>query len=115
MKKNKKIIKYFGKINLIMLAALMIIPGLSKLFASKATTVFLDSLGFPAAGFFIWVLILAEIGSGLAILLKWKLDIVKYIPVIVLGVAILTAHIGDFQAILIRLVLISNYLLLRKK
>jgi len=115
MKKNKKYKLSFMSANTVLLALLMIVPGLLKLFSVKATTGMLVNLGFPITGFFVWVLILAELGSGVAILAKWKLEVTKYIPVIILLVAIFTAHWGNMMDILIRLVLISNYLLLKQK
>lgn len=114
--KKKNFNDYFSHINLILLGLLMIIPGLSKLFIAGPNSVsaYLASLGFPLPQFFVWILILLEIGSGVAILARWKLDIVKYIPAVILLIAIFTTHMGDIQAIVIRLALISSYLLLQK-
>ena len=128
MKKNKKCEIYFGKANLILLGLLMLISGITKFvqiipgeflpsieIGFGGVAGFLASLGFPAAGFFAVLLVLLEVGAGVAILSRWKLNVVKYIPATILTVAILTAHMGDFSGILIRLVLISNYLLLKQK
>jgi len=115
MKENKEYKRFFEKTNVILLGLLMLIPGLMKLFSPDAAASMLTNLGFPIVGFFLWLLILAEIGSGIAILTRWKLNSIKYIPIIILTVAILTAHLNNYLDVLIRLVVISNYLLLRQK
>jgi hypothetical protein len=65
------------------------------------------------------ILIVGEIGSGLSILARWKLKYVKYIPVIILGVVVLTmtikwSSIGQtsWSSLLFHLIAISNYLML---
>jgi uncharacterized membrane protein YphA (DoxX/SURF4 family) len=100
--------------NWILLGLLMLIPGLLKLFVMKpsAITGMLDGLGFPAAAFFAWVLIIAEIGTGIAILAKWQLKTVVYIPAIILLVAAFTANWGSWPSFIIHLVVVGNYLLL---
>ena len=51
----------------------MLVPGLMKLFVMKPPAIIemIAGLGIPAAGFFAWVLIFAEIGFGAAIISGW--------------------------------------------
>lgn len=72
---------------------LFIIPGANKLMNPAMITGMLGGLGFPAAGFFAWVLLLSEISFGAAVLLGWKLEYTVWPLVAVLGVAVLTVHI----------------------
>jgi uncharacterized membrane protein YphA (DoxX/SURF4 family) len=108
-------------VNTILLGLLMLIPGLMKAFSFGATGVssmlsgiFLFSW---APLFWAWVLIIAEIGSGVAILARWKLKHVAYIPVIILGVAVLFTGINwsnlgqtNLTNLLFHLIAIANYL-----
>lgn len=100
--------------NRVLLGLLMLIPGISKLFITGSTgvTSMLSGIGFPLAVFFAWLLIIAEIGSGIAIISNWKLKYSVIAPVIILAVATLTVHIGNTTSILLHLVAISNYLLI---
>ncbi|OIO80841.1 hypothetical protein AUJ84_02550 [Candidatus Pacearchaeota archaeon CG1_02_32_132] len=118
MKENKK---YIMTVNLVLLGLVMLLPGLMKLFIMRPSAVagFLGTLGFPASTFFAWILIIAEIGSGIAILTRWKLKQIVWIPMIILVIAGLTttiswANIGGSQwpAFLLHIALASNYWLL---
>jgi len=81
----------------ILLGLLMLVAGLLKLFVSGPSGVegmlsgnFLFSW---APAFWVWILIIGEIGFGLAILANWKLKYTAWIPVIILSIAVLTTTI----------------------
>lgn len=121
MKGGKMKDNYVKTVNLVLLGLLMLIPGLMKLFIFKPSGVsgMLAGLGFPAALFFAWILILGEIFSGAAILTRWKLKYVTWIPVVILVIAGLTTSInwlsfGESQwpSLLLHLAVASNYWLL---
>lgn len=118
MKEDKK---YIITVNLVLLGLVMLLPGLMKLFIIKPSAVsgLLASLGFPAPTIFAWILIIAEIGSGIAILTRWNLKHIVWIPMIILVIAGLTttitwASIGGSQwpSFLMHIALASNYWLL---
>ena len=98
-------------VNRVLLGLLMLVPGLLKLFVSKPSGVtgMLVGLGFPAAGFFAWILIIFEILSGVAILANYKMRYAVWPPMIILLVAALTAAWGSWPAFIMHLVAISNY------
>ena len=108
-------------INRVLLGLAMLLPGLLKLFVMKPEAIvgMLGGLGFPAATFFAWILILSEIVFGAAILLNWKLNYTTIPPAIILIVASFTVHWGNIPtdwstlpAVLVHLGLASNYWLL---
>lgn len=78
------------KWNWALLGLVMLVGGLVKLFVMKAAGLagMLGSLGFPAPALMAWGLIIAEIGSGVAILAKWKLDQVVWVPIVIVLTAI---------------------------
>lgn len=106
-----------SKFNWILLGLLMLVPGLLKLLVMgpSAVTGMLSGLGFPAATFFAWVLIIAEIASGAAILAKWKLEYVVWVPIVVLIVAAFTASWGNWASIILHLTAATNYWMLGSK
>jgi len=106
-------LKYAKKINWILLGLVMLIPGLLKLFVMKPAAIegMLAGLGFPAAGVFAWILILAEIGAGVALLANWQVKHIVWLPIVILVVATFTAHLGNYPNMLVHLTLASNYLL----
>jgi len=111
--------------NRILLGLLMLGAGLVKLFVMGPEAVTGMLLGIVlfswAASFWAWVLILAEIGSGVAILANYRLKDVAFVPAIILVVAAFTANWPGFDGIIgpawsglfMHLALASNYLLLR--
>ena len=105
------------KVNWILLGLLMLAAGLMKAFMFKPAGVagMLAGFGFPMPTVFAWILIIAEIVSGILILAKWQLKYVVYVPMIILVVATFTAHLGNYSNMLIHLVLVSNYWLLGVK
>jgi len=75
------------------LGLLFIIPGIMKLLSPSGTIGMLSGLGFPAAGFFGWILILSEILFGAALLVGWKTEITVWPLILILLVALLTVTI----------------------
>jgi uncharacterized membrane protein YphA (DoxX/SURF4 family) len=102
------------KVNWILLGLVMLVAGALKLFVMGADAVagMLSGLGFPGASALAWVLIVAEIASGILILARYKLEIVTWVPVVILVVAAFTAWLGDWGNMLIHLALASNYVVL---
>jgi uncharacterized membrane protein YphA (DoxX/SURF4 family) len=108
------------KVNWVFLGLIMLVGGLVKLFVMGADGVagMLSTIGFPAAGVLAWVLILAEIGSGIAIFAKWKLPQTAWVPVVIVLGAIPFYWTMPFMAgklplqltqTLVHLALASNY------
>ena len=106
--------KYAHQLNWVLLGLLFVVAGLLKLFSAKASGVasMLSGLGFPASGVLAWVLIVAELASGILILARWQLKYVTWIPVVVLVVAAFTAYWGNWVNMLLHLALASNYVVL---
>ena len=77
----------------ILLGLLFVIPGLGKLMNPAMIIGMLGGLGFPAPGFFGWLLLLSEIVFGLAVLVGYKVKWTVWPLVIVLAIAILTVHL----------------------
>lgn len=109
-------LKYAKKVNWILLGLVMLIPGLLKLFVLKPAAIeeMLAGLGFPAAGVLAWVLIIAEIVSGVALLANWQVKHIVWIPVVILVVAAFTVYLGNYPNMLVHIALASNYLLYYK-
>jgi uncharacterized membrane protein YphA (DoxX/SURF4 family) len=105
---------YFKLVNRVLLGLLMLVPGLMKLLYIGPSQVagMLSGMGFPAPTFFAWILIFAEIGSGLAILARWKLHYAVWPPVVILLVAGFVTASSNISSLLLHLVAASNYLLL---
>lgn len=110
---------YIKLINRVLLGLLMLVPGLMKLFVMgpSAVTGMLSGLGFPAASFFAWILILSEIIFGLAILARWKLHYTVWPPIVIMVVAgiatLVTAGEVGVPIFLLHLVAATSYLMLR--
>lgn len=81
----------------VFLGLLFIVPGLGKLMDPTPITGMLGTLGFPAAGFFAWLLLLSEIVFGLAVLLGWKLEWTVWPLVLVLLVATVMVAIPNMN------------------
>jgi uncharacterized membrane protein YphA (DoxX/SURF4 family) len=107
------------KINWILLGLVMLVGGLLKIFSTgiEGVTGMLSGIALFAwaPSLWAWVLIIGEVGSGAAILGKWNLKKVVWIPAIILVVATFTAHWGNWTNMLVHLTLASNYLLLGMK
>jgi len=102
----------------------MLIPGLLGLFVigPTALTGMLGGLNFPIPAFFTWVLILAEIFFGIAILAKWKLEYTSIGPAVILVIAALAVNINwsnigqsQWPIFILHLAVASNYLLVGAK
>lgn len=110
-------------VNTVLLGLLMLVPGLMKAFgygASGVSGMLSNMWMFSwAPMFWAWVLIVGEIGSGIAILARWKLKYVSIIPVIIIGVAILTSTINwsvmgktNWTNLIFHAIALVNYLML---
>lgn len=99
------------KLNWIVLGLLMLIPGLLKLFSTGASGVtgMLTNIGFPIPVVFAWILIIAEVASGILILARWHTKYVVYIPMIVLLVAAFTVYWGSWSGFILHLAAVTNY------
>lgn len=75
------------------LGLLFFVAGVMKLFNAEGIIGMLGGLGFPAAAFFGWVVILSEVLCGAFLLLGWQLRYAVWPPVVILVVAILTVHL----------------------
>lgn len=119
----KKIIK---NTNFIILGFIMLIGGLTKIFLMGVSGLsqMLQGIGFVIPTFFAWLLIIAEIGSGIAILAKWNLKYATIIPAVIVLVAIAFYWTAPFlqgkvplqlTQTLVHLGLASNYLLIGRR
>jgi uncharacterized membrane protein YphA (DoxX/SURF4 family) len=105
-------------INRMLLGLLMLVPGLMKLWAYIQTpdTWFvpgmLSSLHLPAPGVIAWILVAAEILSGLAILANFKLQYAIWPPVVILLIAAFTMNLSNPSGLLLHLAAVSNLLLI---
>ncbi len=81
----------------VLLGLLFLIPGISKLMNPEMIIGMLGNLGFPSAALFGWILILAEIVFGLALVVGYKVKYAVWPLIIILVVAILTVHIKDVE------------------
>jgi uncharacterized membrane protein YphA (DoxX/SURF4 family) len=119
--------KNLKNVNIALLGLLMLVPGLLKLFDTGvnnlASGLMANNPLFAWAPMF-WavVLVVAEIGSGVAVLTRWKLKYTAYVPVIILAVATLTTTINwsaigqtQWSSVFFHLIAIANYLMLAHK
>ncbi|MBL7059325.1 DoxX family membrane protein [Candidatus Pacearchaeota archaeon] len=110
--------KPLNLLNRIVLGLVMLVPGLMKLFVSGASGVSGMLSGIAlfswAPMFWAWVLILAEILFGIAILAKYKLEYTVIPPVIILLVAAFAMSWGSWGSFFLHLAAISNLALLAK-
>lgn len=107
MKNNKLLF-----LNRILLGLVFLIPGLLKLFLSKPSGVTGMLSGIAlfawAPAFWAWVLILAEIVFGIAILAKWKMNYTVWPPIVIMLVAAFTISWGNWPTFLMHLAIASN-------
>jgi len=82
------------------LGVLFIGTGISKLLNPAMITGLLASIGFPAATFWAWLLIIVETLGGALILLGYKSKYVSWPLIIVIVVAILTVTRKDLGSFL---------------
>lgn len=113
-------------VNIILLGLLMLVPGLLKLLSSKPSGVSTMLSGIPlfswAPLFWAWILIIGEIGSGIALIARWKLKYTALIPVIILIIAALTSTIKwssigstNWGVLIFNLIAVTNYIMLSMK
>jgi len=69
------------------LGPLFILPGIMKLMNPAMISGMLGSMGFPAPTLFAWILIISEIGFGLAVLAGFKIKYTVWPLVVILLVA----------------------------
>ena len=104
------------KLNWVLLGLVMLVSGLLKLFSIKPAGVAGMLAGIVlfswAPAFWAWILIIAEVLSGVFVLARWKLKKVVWLPIIVLVVATFTVHWANLTNMLVHLALASNYWLL---
>ena len=100
--------------NKYLLGAVMLIPGLLKLFVMKPDAIVGMLQGIPlfawAPSLFAWVLIIGEIAAGVAIFANWNTKYAFGLGAIILTVAGLTVHWGQWSQTLAHLALASNFL-----
>lgn len=87
-------VKKYGPLVLrIGLGVLFIIPGFMKLMNPAMIIGMLGEIGFPAAAFFGWVLLLSEIIFGISVLIGWKVRYTTWPLSIILLVAAISVWI----------------------
>lgn len=103
-------------VNWILMGLVMLIPGLLKIFVIGPSNVAGMLGGFAifawAPTFWAWLLIAAEIVSGVMILAKKQMYIWATVAAIILIVASFTAYLGDWTNMLVHWALASNFLML---
>ncbi len=97
-------------VNRIVIGLLFLVAGLTKIFVFKPSGVsgMLAGLGFPAAMFFAWVLILVETLGGLSLLFNWKAKYACYLLIIVMVVAAFTSYWANWTQMLFHLAAATN-------
>ena len=120
---NRNLIKNLTIANIIALGLLMLVPGLFKLLVSgpqgvsaMMSGIFLFSW---APMIWAWILIVLEIGIGIAILSKWELKYSTKIAAFILLIATLTVAVKwsalgqtSWGTVLFHFIAIFNYLIL---
>jgi uncharacterized membrane protein YphA (DoxX/SURF4 family) len=116
-------IKEFGMLNRIILSLVMLISGLLKLFVIGVGGVSGMLSGVVlfawAPLFWAWILIIFEIGTGIAIFANWKVQYTAIPPAIIIFIAAFTVNFNwadlsqvAWPNVLLHLAVVSNYLLL---
>ncbi|MDD4050085.1 MAG: DoxX family protein [Candidatus ainarchaeum sp.] len=111
--KQKKV-NFLIKINTYFLAALMLYAGINKLFINGIDGVIgmLTNAGFFLPVFLAWVLVIAEIGSGIMLFTGFYKKYVVLVPAFIMLVITFTIAFGNWQSMIQHLLLASNYLLI---
>ena len=101
--------------NRVLLGLVFLIPGLLKLFVMgpEEVTGMLNSLGFPAAIFFAWILIIVEIVAGAMIVFNWQMKYAVWGPFVIILVAgfLVYFSIEQLPSFLMHLLIASNLLI----
>ena len=79
------------------LGLLFLVPGISKLMNPAGITGMLETIGFPAAALFAWIVIIIEVLGGAALILGKKTKEAVWALFIVLLVALLLVHLPAFD------------------
>lgn len=87
---------YGGLILRVVVGLLFLVPGIFKLTAPAGAQSMLEGMGIPAAAVMVWLLILAEVLGGLALILGVGTKYAVWPLVIVLVVATVTAVVPSF-------------------
>lgn len=110
MKNNKAI--YAVTANRFLLGLLMLVPGLYKFFVIGAGNVsgMLSGFGFPIPVVLAWVLMIAEVVTGIAIIANFNIRLSVIPPMIIMIVAgIVTFSPQGIPQLLMHLTLATNY------
>jgi len=99
--------------NRVLLGLIFLVAGLLKLFSmgTDAVAGMLSGIGFPAAIFFAWVLIVLEIVCGAAIIFNWQMKYAVWPPIIILLVAAFTVYWANWGNMLMHLAVASSLLI----
>jgi putative oxidoreductase len=91
MKKNADV----GQLVLrVALGLLFIIPGISKLMDTSMITGMIAGMGLPMAGVLAWIVLLAEIIFGIAVLIGWRTQWTPIPLIVIIVVGIFLAFSG---------------------
>jgi len=104
---------YLIRISTYLLAALMLYAGINKLFIRGIDGVIgmLSGAGFFLPVILAWVLVIAEIGSGIMLFTgKFKRQVVL-VPAFIMVVITFTMALGNWQSMIQHLALASTYIL----
>ncbi len=94
--KNMTYSQYGPTILRIFLGLLFLVPGIFKITNPAGIIGMLGGLGFPLATFFGWLVILSEIGFGLALLLGYKVKYTVWPLIVIMIVAIFSVTLPGF-------------------
>ncbi len=104
---------YLIRISTYLLAALMLYAGINKLFIRGIDGVInmLTGAGFFLPVFLAWVLVIAEIGSGIMLFTGLYKKYVVLVPAFIMLVITFTTAFGNYQSMIQHLALGSTYIL----
>lgn len=103
----------------VLLGLFMLIPGLIQLYAfgPEGVSVLFSSFGFPFPLFWAWILIGAQLLAGLALLARYRVSTIAWIPVVVVSLTLLLIVIkwGDvvhtnLSSLLLHLIALVGYI-----
>jgi len=77
------------------LGILFFFAGIIKIMNMEDTVKMVSNVGFPAAAFFAWLLLLTEIVFGVMLLIGWKVQYTTIPLIVVIVIAILTVTRND--------------------
>jgi putative oxidoreductase len=76
----------------ILIGALFVTAGVRKAMTIAATAGYFTKLGIPAAEIMAWVVVLIEVGGGLALILGWQTRLMAWLLAIFVAIATGLAH-----------------------